>query len=82
MKVTIALIAPATCGLKVTVNGALCPAGMTVGNGNPPIVNCELFVLAAATVTVAPLALRVPETVALLPTCTLPKLSLVGLTAS
>ncbi len=55
---------------------------MTVGNGNPPIVNCELFVLAAATVTVAPLALRVPETVALLPTCTLPKLSLVGLTAS
>ena len=82
VNVRVALITPAACGLKVTVNGALCPAGMMVGTDNPPIVNCELFVLAAVTVTFAPLALRVPETVLLLPTCTVPRFSFVGLTAS
>jgi hypothetical protein len=41
-----------------------------------------LFVLAAVTVTLAPLAFRVPDAVPLVPTTTLPKARVVGVTAS
>ena len=73
VNVRIALSAPVICGLKVKVNDAICPAGMMTGSDNPPIVNRELFVLAAVTVTFAPLALRLAEAVSLVPTVTLPK---------
>ena len=73
VNVKIALSAPAICGLNVTVNGALCPAGMMIGSDKPPIVNRELFVLAAVTVTFAPPVLRLAEAVSLVPSVTLPK---------
>ena len=56
VNVSVALAAPETCGLKVTVNEALWPAGMVTGRGRPPRLNTELFELAAVTVTFAPLA--------------------------
>ena len=61
VNVRVALSAPATSGLKVTVNGTLCPAGIVTGRDRPPITNSELFVLAAVTVTLTPLAFRLPE---------------------
>ena len=39
VNVSVALAAPATGGLKVTVNGALCPAGIVIGSAKPPTVN-------------------------------------------
>jgi len=72
VNVRVALSGPVTCGLKLTVKGALCPAGMTAGSDKPLIVNRELFVLAAVIVTFAPLALRLPEDVPVDPTNTLP----------
>ncbi len=45
-------------------------------------MNTELFVLAAVTVTVAPLALRVPAAVPLEPTWTLPRARVAGETVS
>ena len=44
------------------------------------MTNWELLELAAVTVTLAPLAVNVPEPVPLVPTTTLPRLSVVGLT--
>ena len=52
---------------------------MVVGRDSPLITNWELFALAAVTVTLAPLAVRLPDPVPLVPTCTLPRLSVVGL---
>jgi hypothetical protein len=46
------------------------------------MLNTELSVLAAETVTLAPLAVRVPDAVPLLPSTTLPRASVVGATAS
>ena len=60
----------------------LLPAATVVGRVRPVIVKLELFVLAPLTVTLAPLAVRVPVAEALLPTTTLPKLKPVGVTAS
>lgn len=45
---------------------------MIAGSGKPPSANRELLEVAAVTVTLAPLALRVPEPVPLAPTATLP----------
>jgi len=72
VNVRVAPSAPATCGLNVTLNAALCPDGMIIGNDKPLIVNRELFVLAAVTVTFEPLAFRLPETVPLVPATTFP----------
>ena len=80
--VKLAFAVPDVRGLKVMENDVLCPAGMVTGKLNPPIVNTELFVLAAVTVTFAPLALNVPDALLLAPTTTLPRLSVPGLTAS
>jgi hypothetical protein len=80
--VKLAFAVPEVSGLKVMENEALCPAGIVTGKLNPPIVNTELFVLAPVTVTFAPLALNVPDALLLAPTTTLPRLSVLGLTAS
>lgn len=78
MKVRVALAAPATCGLNVNVNGTLCPEGMVTGSDKPPIVNRELFEVAAVTVTSAPLALRDPAALPLLPVTTSPAANVAG----
>ena len=82
MKVRVALAAPLVSGLKVTVNEALCPAGIVTGRESPPTLNTELFVLAAVTVTSAPLAVRLPDAVPLLPSTTLPRGRVVGVTVN
>jgi len=69
-------------GLNVTVNDTLLPAGIVTGNDKPPTLNTELFELAAVTVTLAPLAVKLPDAVPLVPTTTLPKARVVGLTVS
>jgi len=82
VKVSVPPATPDTCGLKVTVNEALWPAGIVIGSGRPPTLNTELFALAAVTVTFAPLAVRLPDAVPLLPTTTLPRPRVVGVTES
>ncbi len=82
VKVRVALAAPDVCGLKVTVNGALWPAGIVRGSERPPTLKIELFVLAAVTVTFAPLAVKLPEAVALVPATTLPRPKVVGTTVN
>src|SRR5208337_1309176 len=65
VKVSVALAASVVSGLKVTVKGTLWPAGMVTGSDSPPTLNTESFVLAAVTVTLAPLALKLPDAVPL-----------------
>jgi len=76
------LAAPVACGLKITVNEVLWPAGMVTGNESPLTLNAELFELTAVTVTLAVLAVRLPDAVLLVPTTTLPSANVVGVTAS
>jgi hypothetical protein len=82
VKVSVALAAPVVRGLKLTVKGTLWPAGMVTGRDRPPTLKTELFVLAPVTVTLAPLAVRLPDAVPLVSTTTLPRASVAGLTAS
>lgn len=82
VKVSAALAAPDTCGLKVTVNDVLRPAAIVTGSERPPTLKIELFELAAVTVTFAPLAVSVPVAVPLDPTVTLPRFKVVGVTES
>jgi len=72
VNVKLELSVPATRGLYVIVNDALCPAAMTVGSDKPPIAKRELLELAAVTVTFTPVAVRVPVAVPLVPVNTLP----------
>jgi hypothetical protein len=81
-KLSVPFAVPDAVGANVTVNEVLLPAAIVAGRERPPTVNAELFVLAPVTVTFAPLAVRVPVAEALLPTTTLPRLKLVGVTAS
>jgi hypothetical protein len=76
--VKVPLAAPVAVGLKVTVNGTLWPAAIVEGRDNPLMVNTALFEVAAVTVTLAPLAVRVPDAVPLVPTTTLPRAKLVA----
>ena len=76
--VSVALADPTAVGLKVIVKGTLCPAGIVTGSESPLIVNAELFVLAAVTVTLDPLAFKLPEAVPLEPSTTLPTASVEG----
>ena len=78
--VNVALAAAAVWGLNVIVNAALCPDGIVTGRERPPTLNAELFVLAAVTVTLPPLALKLPEAVPLWPTTTLPNARVAGVT--
>ena len=75
-------VAPLACGVNVTVKELDCPAGMVTGNEIPESTNSPLLRLADETVTAAPLAIRLPLSAELDPTVTLPKLRLVGDTAS
>lgn len=78
----VALTVAAVCGLKVIVNGTLCPDAIVTGSDNPPTLNTELLVVAAVTVTLPPLALRLPDAVPLVPTTTLPSPNVPGETLS
>jgi len=69
-------------GLKVIVKGTLCPELMVSGSDNPPMLNTELLVVAAVTVTLPPLAVRLPDAVPLVPTTTLPTPKVEGDTVS
>ena len=80
VKVSATLTAPVVVGLNVAVKDALCPAGIVTGNESPPTLNAELFVPAAVTVTFAPLAVRLPVAFPLVPTTTLPRARVVGVT--
>ncbi len=82
VNVSVALSPPVACGLKLTVNGALWPAGTTTGSDKPLTVNCALFELTAVMVTFAPLALRLPEAVPFDPTNTLPIPRVAGVAVS
>lgn len=82
VKVSVALAGAETCGLKVTVKEVLWPAGTVTGSARPPTLNTELFELTAVTVTFAPLAVRFPDAVPLVPTTTLPRPRVVGETVS
>lgn len=82
VKVSVALAAPAVCGLNVTENGTLWPSGIVTGNEIPLNVNAVLSELPAVTVTLPPLALSEPDAVPLLPINTLPSPRGAGLTES
>jgi hypothetical protein len=55
---------------------------MVTGSDKPPIVNRELFEVAAVTITSAPLALRAPAAVPLLPMTTSPAAIIGGVAVS
>ena len=68
--------------MNVTVNAALFPAGIVTGSDRPPTVNAELLLLTALTVTLDPPAVRVPVALPLVPSTTLPRARVAGLTLS
>jgi hypothetical protein len=82
VKVRVPLTAPVAVGVKVTVNGTLLPAAIVVGSDSPLMVNAPLLELPAVTVTLAPVAVSVPEAVPFVPTTTLPTAIVPGLTVS
>jgi hypothetical protein len=67
-------------GANVTVNGRFWPAASVTGNVNPPRVNAELLELLEDTVTLPPLAVKVPDWVCVVPIVMLPKLMEPGVT--
>jgi len=66
----------------VTVNGRLCPAASVAGKEIPLNEKPGPFQLALEMVTLFKLAVSVPVMFCLLPTLTVPKLKVAGLTAS
>jgi hypothetical protein len=82
VKVSAAVCAPVVAGLKVTVKDALWPAAIVSGSESPLTVKVALFDTAEFTVTLLPLALKVPVAVPLLPSATLPTAIVVGVTDS
>jgi len=68
--------------VKFTVNDALWPDAIVKGNDSPLRLNSELVEVGDETVTPDPLAPRVAVRLLLVPTATLPKFSVVGLTAN
>lgn len=79
VKVKVAVCAPAVVGLNVTLKDALLPAAIVWGRESPLTVNSVLLELTALTMTLAPVALRVPAADPLLPSATLP-MAIVGVT--
>lgn len=73
---------PLDCGVKATVNDALCPAARVSGRESPLTLNSEVVMLAAVTVMLELLAVSVAGRLFVCPTVTVPKLSDAGLTAS
>ncbi len=74
--------APVACGVNVAVTCKVLPAVRVAGTVMPLNVNSELLRLTEEIVTLAPVALSVAGRLALVPTTTLPKARLVGLTAN
>jgi hypothetical protein len=81
-RVNVPEAAPEACGAKVAVNDALCPEASVTGKEMPVIENSVPVILPEEIVTEPLLAVRVAVWVFLEPVVTLPKLMLVGLTAS
>jgi hypothetical protein len=71
---------PVAVGANVTVKGRLWPAASIMGKVNPPRVNAELLELLEDTVTLPPLAVKLPDWVCVVPIVTLPKLREPGVT--
>jgi len=80
--VSVPLTVPVACGLKVTVNSALWPAGIVRGREMPLRANRELLLLAEVTVTSPPVAARLAVAVPLVPTPTLPIFKVAGVTVN
>ena len=64
---SVAVREPAVVGLNATEKGTVCPAAIVAGSERPVSVKAELLELAALMVTLAPVAVRLPDAVALLP---------------
>jgi hypothetical protein len=73
---------PVACGAKVTVKEIPCPAGNTIGKLIPLTEYPSPLHAADDTVTLALVAVRVPDNALLAPTSTLPKFIEEGDTAS
>src|SRR5207302_11353252 len=73
---------PLAWGGKVKANDAVWPAASVNGNDTPVRVNSELLDVAEETVTLEPVALRVPVKLVLVPTTMLPKSKVVGVTTN
>ena len=73
---------PLACGMNVKVNGVLWPAAMVKGKESPLRTNSEEVTVAEETVTLDPVALRVPVRCLLVPTTMLPKSIVAGVRAS
>ena len=69
---------PLACGENVTVNDALCPAGITIGNAGPLMENSEVLGVSEEMVTLEPDAVSFNPSCSVAPTVTLPKLRLAG----
>ena len=82
VNVSVAVAVPVVEGLKVTVNGVDWPAKIVMGSEIPLTTNAVLFVLAPVTVTLAPVAFKVPDAVPLVPTTTSPTAIVLGETPS
>lgn len=79
---TVADAVPLFCGENVMVYEVLWPAMRFRGSDIPDRANSGLLLVAEKTVTLAPLALRVPVWMALSPTVTLPKGRVAGKTVN
>jgi hypothetical protein len=82
VNVNVPLSEPMVSGLNVTVYEAVFPAAIVTGKESPPTVKRELLLVAAITVTLAPIALRLPAADPVLPTVTFPTATVVGVTLS
>lgn len=80
--VSVAFAEPLFSGLKATPKETLLPSAIVTGSDKPVRIKLELLELAEVTVTSPPEAARVPVAVPLVPTVTLPKLSVDGATAN
>jgi len=81
-KEMLAVSVPLAWGVKVKANDAVWPAASVNGNDTPLRVNSELLDVAEETVTLEPVALRVPVKLVLAPTTMLPKSKVVGVTTN
>ena len=75
-------VVPLACGVKVTVNGVDWPAVNVTGNEIPEKTNSLLLRLADVIVSVPPVVVKLPLSDELDPTARLPKLRVLGDTAS
>ena len=81
-KEMLAVSVPLAWGVKVKANDAVWPAASVNGNDTPLSVNSELLEVAEETVTLEPVALRVPVKLVLVPPTMLPKSKVVGVTTN